>query len=435
MSATPSTHIKYPKAPSIEGALPLDDLVIRATRNKLPALNDYDLLLAALVLNHRPSVHQALAVGAPIVEDATPSFSSGSSLYIISCQYHSGYGGYGAVGSEAAGIGYLRDLLPSIAKTPQVWRESALDSMLTQASARGSFSMVRELVSMGANFLPRHQQSALTSNVLHAICRPHVPGRIEFLDTISEQLDIPSALSGRNIDGMTPLLCAVDNFDQDCIHRFLEWGADPLAVSNDGSNMLHYILNAANSNPGSLSGFLQRLPDDLHAPLSTMVNRNGYYPIHEAVAVGYNSKTMPWKLLAPGGNIDIHAVADCPSPTQNLFPGLSPLGLAFYLGDTTSVVGLLRAGASLEKLTPQGHSAWHILADLSLSGHLKDIHAVRFLVKVLDKLNVGSETVVNGASAYSLPASDEYRAHLSLKRKQALATPSGTTNSSGPPRI
>ena len=118
------------------------------------------------------------------------------------------------------------------------------------------------------------------------------------------------------------------------------------------------------------------------------------------------------------------------------FPGLSPLGLAISFGDTKSVVSLLRAGASLDKLTPQGHSAWHILAELSLSGHTEDIRSVRFFARVLTKLNVDSEKVVNGVSAHSLPASGQFRTILSARRRaRLLASAKPSSAPSKPIRI
>lgn len=91
MSSSSHGPIRYPKAPLVQGALPLDELIdLARKRSQIVSLdNDHNLLLAALLLNHRPSVLQALAVGALLAESNQSEGDSFSCLFIISGQYNS----------------------------------------------------------------------------------------------------------------------------------------------------------------------------------------------------------------------------------------------------------------------------------------------------------------------------------------------------------
>lgn len=431
----PAPTPRYPEVPNVPGALSRDRLANVALSRfavwQYPT--DHDLLAAAIALNSKPSVELALSVGAPMeVRDEA------SLLHFVIRTFHDHRTqeeiDQNIGGSSQECVEWL-DFLVDHARFPVNHLGMAAPILLTEAVRFGNIPALDWLVSRGVSLdihPPQHPDGSL---LIQAAGLPMAGAALDWLlPRLPGQINTPDRA------GMTPLLAAVDAWHEDVLNKLLARGADMGASTIRQQNALHFASLAImpdERRADFVHTILSRVPPHLLPVLKSQPDANGYLPIHKA---SMNSFGVDWKALAPDGDVDRFSppgVHMGDGDDALMIDQVSPLGIAFAMGNTKGAKELITSGARLDRLSASGHTGWHFLAGLSMGGSTRYRHALRDLSKLLLRAGISPEqTTDNGIHPRAFPCSPPFDDFLVRLRQRNLSkmAPALTDGSSVPRR-
>ena len=416
----PATPPRYPEVPDVPGALPRARLAEVASSRFAVWQNpaDHDLLAAAITLNSKPSVGLALSVGAPMeVRDEA------SLLYVVISTFHDHRTqeeiAQGIGGSSQECVEWL-DFLVDHARFPANHLDKAAPILLTEAVRFGNIPALDWLVSRGVSLdihSPQHPDGSL---LIQAAKLPMAGAALDWLLP-----RLPGQINAPDGDGMTPLLAAVDAWHEDVVNKLLACGADMGASTIRQQNALHFASSAImpdERRADFVHTILSQVPPHLLPVLKSQPDTRGYLPIHEAAMDSFG---VDWKALAPDGDVDRFSPVGVHMGDGDdalMVDQVSPLGIAFAMGNTKGAKELIDSGARLDRLSASGHTGWHFLTGLSMGGSTRDRHALRDLSKLLLRAGISPEqTTDNGIHPRAFTCSPPFDDFLVRIRQRALS--------------
>ena len=157
--------------------------------------------------------------------------------------------------------------------------------------------------------------------------------------------------------GGSPLLVAARQGAHRCLGVMARNGAD---LAND-PQLLYEAIGAGY--PQCVEVILSSYPsDDAKRKVLTEPNRDGYYPVHQAVLAGECGQMIPL-LHRHGANINVATDAKSRSPNA------TPLQLAVQISSSIAIVELVKLGADLTVVDDNGYSLLHMAASEYPSPH------------------------------------------------------------------
>ena len=140
--------------------------------------------------------------------------------------------------------------------------------------------------------------------------------------------------------GFTPLMMAAMQGHVECVHVWIESGADVNAIDSNGCTAL---LEATSHNPVTIQMLLEAGADP------NVSDQDRIAPLHHAARYGHES--IAQKLLQAGADVNV----------INKW-GNTPLIIAAYSGALPCIQTLLEAGADVNLSTPKGETAYFTAA-------------------------------------------------------------------------
>ena len=365
-------NLIYPEKPTKPGALPRETLIRIAVDENFALSQEkvcnYDLLGAAVMMNSKETIQLCLDLGIPSIDEQS------SVLYLI-------IGGKYKNPSPERTMDLLEVVLGHKGFDRDKLREHSSD-VLGRAIIENNIPAFDLLVEHGAD---AEKANSMGENVIHSLCREAVD--IQMAEHILNRYRW--LVRKHDKKGPWPLLMAAEKRESpELIYKLLEAGADPIAMEKFKGGLLHIMRWGKYQEKGmNLDGVVENIrarvgKEKWEILIRQEVEETGL-PIH-SMAVK-EDLTIDFSAVAPDGNVDAFRVSIAAGQSEN--PGqmgarISALGMAVITGRRKTIRSLLRGGADLRKMTPGGHTCWHLWAKMNTGLDLIKETAERSQIKL-----------------------------------------------------